>query len=197
MHGESGAIVPGIHFAAQLDDADAILRAVTAEIEVSTELIAAGSGNGAVATPRLTGWYGDPHASYTYSGITRTPKPWTPALAALRDRLNATLAIALNSCLVGVYEDGTNHVDWHADDEPELRDRIVSVSLGAARTFVLRESGIPANDRCARTEPVAIPLAHGSVLVMSVDSQRLWQHAIPEQPGAARRINLTYRVIAN
>ena len=118
------AIVPGMSFAPALPDADALLARLEREIEVSDELIATGAGT--VPTPRLTAWYGDAGASYTYSGITRVPQPWTPALAELRDRLNAQLGTALNSCLVGVYDDGASNVDWHADDEPELRDRIAA-----------------------------------------------------------------------
>jgi alkylated DNA repair dioxygenase AlkB len=179
-------IAPGIGFAPPLDDADAVLAQLEREIEVSDELVK--SHVGIVPTPRRTAWYGDSGALYTYSGITRTPRAWTPALAALRDRLNAQLDIALNSCLVGVYENGADNVDWHADDEPELRDRIVSVSLGATRTFHVRDG---------RTVEHRIPLEHGSGLVMSVASQTRWQHALPPQPHSGRRVNLTYRVIAH
>ena len=31
--------------------------------------------------PRLTAWYGDPDARYTYSGLAWEPRPWLPALA--------------------------------------------------------------------------------------------------------------------
>jgi alkylated DNA repair dioxygenase AlkB len=179
-------IVPGIELAKPLDDADAMYAALETEITVSDELIRVGAQT--VATPRLTGWYGDPGAAYTYSGLTRYPQPWPPVLDALRHRLNARFDIALNSCLVGVYESGAHIVDWHSDDEPELRDRIISVSLGAERTFLLRSTEL--------AMPVAIALAHGSVLVMSVASQKMWQHAVPAKPAAGRRINLTFRVIA-
>lgn len=180
-------IVPGIGFAARLPDADGLFALLEREIDASPELI--DEGNGMIATPRSTAWYGDADAIYTYSGITRFPNPWTPTLATLRDRLNRDLNIALNSCLVGVYDDGEKSVDWHADDEPELRDRIVSISLGASRHFFLRPGSHGAE--------LAITLDHGSVLVMSVASQQIWQHAIPPQPGAGRRLNLTFRVIAH
>jgi alkylated DNA repair dioxygenase AlkB len=90
--------------------------------------------------------------------------------------------------LVGVYADGSNSVDWHSDDEPELRDRIVSVSLGARRTFSLRAG--------TRGDEQHLALDHGSVLVMSVASQQVWQHAVLPAAGIGRRVNLTYRVIA-
>jgi len=34
----------------------------------------------AMPQPRLTAWYGEPGKSYTYSGITMIPTPWTPTL---------------------------------------------------------------------------------------------------------------------
>jgi alkylated DNA repair dioxygenase AlkB len=180
-------IVPGIGFVASLPDADSLLARILGEVDVSPELITV--GNDVVETPRSTAWYGDAGVTYTYSGLKRFPKPWTPTLATLRDRLDADLAIALNSCLVGVYEDGERSVDWHADDEPELRDRIVSISLGGSRRFLLR------SEPCGSA--LELTLTHGSVLVMSVASQLAWQHAVPPQPDAAKRVNLTFRVIAD
>jgi alkylated DNA repair dioxygenase AlkB len=190
-HDASGAgglteIVPGIALGPPLDDADQLFDALAREIEVSAELIRVGGS--VVATARRTGWYGDPGATYTYSGFAHVPKPWPPVLAALRTRLSARYALALNSCLVGVYDDGASSVDWHSDDEPELCDRILSVSLGALRTFLLRSA--------TQTVPIAVPLVHGSVLVMSVESQAIWQHSVPAEPVAGRRVNLTFRVIA-
>jgi alkylated DNA repair dioxygenase AlkB len=179
-------IVPGICLADPLGNADEMLARLEREVVVEDEYV--DFGDGPVAMPRLTGWYGDRDAVYTYTGMTNYPRPWTPALAALRDRLDAALATRLNSCLIGVYRDGSHAVDWHADDEPELRDRIVSVSLGATRTFQLRE--------VAGGAPFAVPLKHGSVLVMTVESQRLWQHAVPPEPSAGPRMNLTFRTIA-
>ena len=179
-------IAPGITFALPLDDPDTTLAALERELELSDEEVDLGGGR--VRMPRRTGWYGDPGAIYTYTGVPTEPKPWTPALAALRARLDALLGTRLNSCLVGWYADGESNVDWHADDEPELRDRIVSVSLGATRTFQLRDG--------REGTPIDVPLVHGSVLVMSVESQRRWQHAIPREPAAGPRMNLTFRTIA-
>ena len=93
--------------------------------------------------PRLTSWHGDPGCSYAYSGRLFHPAPWTPELAALRDRLIAAEGCAFNSVLVNHYRDGADSMGEHADDEPELgpsRDdvRIASISLGAPRRFVLR-----------------------------------------------------------
>ena len=180
-------IVPGVDlYPAFVGDAESSFVALEAELELRQEYV--NFGRGPVAMPRLTGWYGDPGAVYRYSGLVNTPAPWTPALAVLRADLNGRLAANLNSCLVNYYRNGENSMGWHADDERELRDRIVSVSLGASRTFRLRQG--------RRGKSIAVELEPGSVLTMTVESQRQWQHAIPKVAASAPRLNLTFRTIA-
>src|SRR5689334_20364557 len=59
-----------------------------------------------IPVPRLTAWYGDPGASYTYSGLRNEPLQWTPRLAALRDQASATAGVPLNSVLLNYYRSG-------------------------------------------------------------------------------------------
>ena len=96
-----------------------------------------------IVSPRLVSWHGDPEAYYRYSGRTFEPKPWTPELVGIKQRLDALLGAAFNSVLVNFYRDGQDSMGEHADDEPELgpaRDNILiaSVSLGTRRRFLLR-----------------------------------------------------------
>jgi alkylated DNA repair dioxygenase AlkB len=135
--------------------------------------------------PRLTAWYGDAGATYTYSGLRNEPAPWTSTLRRLRDDLNEALSLKLNSCLANWYRDGEDSMGWHADDERELRDAIVSVSFGATRSFQLREG--------RKGAPITLPLEHGSVLVMTVSSQRRHSHRVPKERNARERLNLTFR----
>ena len=180
-------ILPGITLhTGVLHDADALMNALRAEVKVVQEHLTFGGRD--VPMPRLTGWYGDPGTYYTYSGLKNEPRAWTPALADLRAQLTLLFEVPLNSCLVNVYRDGTRSIGWHADKEPELRDSIVSVSLGATRTFQLREG--------RAGEPIALPLEHGSVLTMTTESQRRYQHCVPKEPAAGPRMNLTFRHIA-
>src|SRR5262245_55835241 len=53
-----------------------------------------------VMQPRLTAWYGDPGASYRYSGLTVHPLAWTPALTHLRSRVEEAAGRAFNSVLL-------------------------------------------------------------------------------------------------
>ncbi len=143
-----------------------------------------------VAFPRLTAWYGDPGAAYTYSGIRNEPRAWTPLLRALRDRVAATSGARFNSVLLNRYRGGDDGMGWHSDDERELGAEpvIASLSVGAVRTFELRHRG----DR----ERIALPLASGSLLVMSGATQRHWLHRVAKDRRATgARINLTFRLV--
>src|SRR5262245_55369393 len=75
-----------------------------------------------IPVPRLTAWYGDPAAVYTYSGLRKEPLPWTPLLAHLRERIRNTAKVDFNSVLLNYYRDGNDSMGWHSDDEPELGD---------------------------------------------------------------------------
>ena len=140
-------------------------------------------------TPRLSCWIGDPDAVYTYSRTRFQPLPWTQAVASLRDELEARLGLRFNSVLANLYRDGRDAMGWHSDDEPELGPEpvIASLSFGAVRAFRLRE-------RSTRKAALSLDLAHGSLLLMSGATQRLYQHALPRRSGIeAARINLTFR----
>jgi len=139
-----------------------------------------------VPTPRLTAWTGD--VAYRYSGISNEPQPWTPTLAALRDRLVAELGSPFNSCLANLYRDGTDSMGEHSDDEPELgpRPTIASVSLGARRRFVLRHR--------ATGQRWSYDLGAGDLLVMRAESQSDYRHAVPKtRRPVGPRMNLTFR----
>jgi alkylated DNA repair dioxygenase AlkB len=144
----------------------------------------------AIPFPRLTAWYGDPGAVYTYSGIVNEPRAWTAGLARLRDRLHVALGVRFNSALLNLYRTGSDGMGWHADDEPELGEGpvIASISLGATRRFELR--------RLPKGDTRGLALEHGSLLVMSGETQRCWKHQVPKETTVrAPRVNLTFRVI--
>jgi alkylated DNA repair dioxygenase AlkB len=139
--------------------------------------------------PRLTAWYGDPEASYRYSGLSLTPLPWHPLLRSLADRIGERTAARYNAVLANAYRDGRDSMGWHRDDEVELGPNpvIASLSLGQERRFLLREAGQRSH---------GLDLAHGSLLVMKGDCQRRYQHALPKSRSEmGLRINLTFRLI--
>ena len=141
--------------------------------------------------PRLLAWYGDREASYRYSGMTHQPLPWTPLLSEIRQRLVDSLGQPLNGVLLNYYRDGQDSMGWHSDDERELgaEPLVASLSLGGERRFDLRRKG------STRIEH-SLQLAHGSLLVMSGQTQHHWQHQVAKtRKPCAPRLNLTFRLI--
>jgi alkylated DNA repair dioxygenase AlkB len=142
-----------------------------------------------VMSPRLVAWYGDPGVTYRYSGQQHCAEGWTPTLQMLRRRVERRIDLRFNSVLANLYRNGADSMGWHADNEPELGARpvIASLCFGRARRFQLRR-------RVDHGSRLGVVLEPGSLLVMSGDSQRDWQHCVPKMRGVAdTRINLTFR----
>ena len=143
--------------------------------------------------PRLTAWYGDEGATYSYSGTTRYPKPWTPLLREIKQAVEHAAGVCYNSLLVNLYRDGRDSVSWHSDEEEGLgrNPSIASVSFGAVRAFHLR---------CRQDKRLrhSMALAPGSLLLMQGPTQHYWHHQVPKTTRAVgRRINLTFRLIVD
>jgi alkylated DNA repair dioxygenase AlkB len=138
--------------------------------------------------PRLTAWHGE--ASYTYSGLTLQPLPFTPLLQAIRAAVEAATGHRYNSVLLNYYRDGRDSMGMHSDDEPELgpQPAIASVSFGATRAFILRHK---------RTrETIKLDLTDGSLLFMGGALQHNWVHGINKSARSlGPRVNLTFRRI--
>lgn len=142
--------------------------------------------------PRLLSWHGDPDAAYTYSGVQHQPEPWTPLLKRLKLSVEEAVGHTFNSVLLNLYRDHRDSMGMHADDEPELGAApvIASLSLGESRTFIFKHKR---NKSIAR---VKVPLASGSLLLMSGATQQNWKHGIEkERQPCGPRINLTFRTI--
>jgi alkylated DNA repair dioxygenase AlkB len=145
--------------------------------------------------PRLTCWYGDASSVYTYSGIRNEPRPWTPRLLAVKEKIEGTLSAQFNSVLLNLYRDGRDSMSWHSDDEPELgpTPTIASLSLGVVRRFDFRPIRSPQNPA---GKGCSLELEHGSLLLMKGETQRAWQHGIAKSPAMdGVRVNLTFRRI--
>jgi alkylated DNA repair dioxygenase AlkB len=182
------------------DEADALFAALQSRIAWERHRIRMFGRE--VDSPRLSCWIGDPGAVYTYSRVRFEPRPWPLALQPIRQRLRERLGVDFNSVLANLYRDGRDRMGWHSDDEPELGPApvIASLSLGAARRFVFKpkrrvgEEGLVRGAVHGRS--LGLELNHGSLLVMSGQTQARHLHALPAttKPVAAR-INLTFRRI--
>ena len=177
-------------FYEQLDlgDDQALLRQLTADTDWQQEYITVFGKTH--PQPRLVAWYGDPGASYTYSGLRHEPRPWTTLLAWLRDRVEVLSGHVFNSVLLNFYRDGRDSMGLHADDEPELGEQpvIASLSLGEQRTLYFKH-------RTRRELSILnLPLPSTSLLIMAGGTQANWKHGIRKLSRACGpRINLTFR----
>jgi len=143
-----------------------------------------------VLQPRLQAWYGT--KSYTYSGLTMQPEPWTEPLSFIRQACEQVSGQEFNSVLANLYRDGNDSMGWHQDNEKELGHQpvIASVSLGESRRFLLRNK--------LSGEKHEWQLSSGSLLIMAGNTQNHWQHSVPKTKKAkGNRTNLTYRHIVN
>lgn len=133
---------------------------------------------------RCTASFGTP---YNYSGQRYDALPMTPLIAEIASRASAYAGHPFDNCLANLYETGRNTMGFHRDsyDELEPGSLIAIASFGATRALVFRST-----DRQHRE---AFRLAHGSMLLMTEDTQRDWQHAVPRDDTAGLRISLTFR----
>ena len=141
--------------------------------------------------PRLTAWHGDAGIPYRYSGHQHVAEGWPAPLLPVRDAVSALCGHRFNSVLANRYRNGRDCMGYHSDDEPELGPQpwIASYSLGAERDFVFRPRG--GGRQC-----LCLALPDNSLLLMSPDVQRRFQHALPRrQRVQAERLNLTFRQI--
>jgi alkylated DNA repair dioxygenase AlkB len=142
-----------------------------------------------VMQPRLTALYGDPDRSYGYSGITMYPVDWTLELKEMKDALFEFSGIEFTHVLCNFYRNGQDSMGWHRDNEAVLgkNPSIASVTFGATRNFQIRHYE-------SKSHKIEIPLTHGSLLMMTGESQHHWEHQIAKSKKIiSPRINLTFR----
>ena len=137
---------------------------------------------------RLSACYGDPTASYGYSGLVRRALPWTERLRTLAAEVAAAVGSRFNFVLINRFRDGGDRLGWHADDEADLGPRpvIASLSVGAERVFRMRPKAGGAS--------IGRVLGHGSLVLMWGTSQRDFRHAVPPTARpVGERLNFTFR----
>jgi alkylated DNA repair dioxygenase AlkB len=172
------------------------------DVRYVPEFIAAGDGDALVAELEAsTVWRADSRMMYgrrvlvpreTAARGADCPQPWSPMLLRVRALIEAHTGTAFDYVFINRYRDGNDSVAWHNDNDAEEDPRrvIASLSLGATRTFELR----PLRRSGLNHKKIALPVAHGDLIVMQGATQLNWEHRIPKEPRVAtRRINLTFR----
>ncbi|MFC6051872.1 DNA methylase [Acinetobacter sp. Ac_877] len=140
-------------------------------------------------TDRKVVWYGDEHFKYHYSGTLKQAQVWDAGLFRLKQHIEKLVGHPFNSCLANLYENGTQGVGWHSDNEEALSPKtgeetvIASLSFGATRKFSFKHK--------LKNHKVDLMLQSGQLIVMRGTTQRDWKQKSTQilEP----RINLTFR----
>ena len=141
-----------------------------------------------IITNRKVAWYATSNIDYTYSNISKKALPFTPTLLSLKQIIEQKTGETYNACLLNLYENGSEGMGWHSDDEKELEPlaSIASLSLGSERKFSLKHK--------QNKQTVSVILENGSLLEMKNETQLFWKHALPKTTKVlGPRINLTFR----
>ncbi|XP_004691013.1 PREDICTED: alpha-ketoglutarate-dependent dioxygenase alkB homolog 2 [Condylura cristata] len=180
-------------------EADEIFQELEKEVEYFTGALARVQVFGKWhPVPRKQATFGDTGLTYTFSGLTLSPKPWIPVLERVRDRVSLVTGQTFNFVLVNRYKDGCDHIGEHRDDERELApgSSIASVSFGACRDFFFRHKDSRGKSPSRKMETVRLQLAHGSLLMMNPPTNTHWYHSLPVRKKIlVPRVNLTFRKI--
>jgi len=164
------------------------------------------TGSQGLPIPRKTAWMISQNCTcrYRYGGMEVDPELFPPWMVHLMQTVMPACGLKSfeampNSCNLNLYEDGTNSVGWHADDEQLFQGRfqdcrIISLSLGARRRFELRLNWPEKGEEGL----VQIMLGDGDLCTMEGMTQKHFQHRVAREAHAVSgpRINLTWRWIA-
>lgn len=128
--------------------------------------------------------------AYNYSQMVYPEKTFLPELEDLSNELKKVTGYTPNNCLVNYYPDGKSKMGYHSDrtDNLEKGTGVAIVSLGTTRTLRFRNINNPGT-------VMDYELSPGSLIYMTQEIQKEWQHAIPKGDTNESRISLTFRKI--
>ena len=124
---------------------------------------------------------------------------WPREAMIVKEELERVSGSKVNYCLVNLYNDHTESLGYHHDEEvfeeEEGRDDVISLSLGATRKFHMKHKTDNAPGRLNAKLTRSFMLSEGSLLIMrGKETQNKWLHAVPTTSvPCGARINLTYR----
>lgn len=159
-----------------------------------------------VVVPRDEVVIGPHPISYRYSNHDVSFHLESPAFYALRVWAQNRFNAPYDFVLCNRYNNGNDHVGWHADDEKSIDQSypIVSISLGDTRRFSVRRkppkkpeskvSTTTTKSSRKSTGAISMDLRQRDVLVMSPGMQETWQHCLRPAKEAKTRWNITLRV---
>jgi alpha-ketoglutarate-dependent dioxygenase alkB family protein 2 len=152
--------------------------------------------------PRKQVAYGKSGLSYKFSGVTVKTKDWNEknlvctVIRNIKHRVEVFTKKKFNFVLINRYEDGSDNIGYHCDDEKELGDdaSIIGVSFGSERDFKFKakKGFIPKT----LASDMTFVLHHGSLVAMNNPTNKYWMHSLPPRARVKKpRISLTFRYI--
>lgn len=134
---------------------------------------------------RKTASYGK---AYNYSQMAYPYQDFLPGLQAIISQLKPVIGFEANNCLINYYADGNAKMGYHSDqtDILEPGTGIAIVSVGATRILKFRNINDPELF-------LTYELTAGSLVYMTQEIQKHWQHAIPRSATEQGRMSLTFR----
>lgn len=144
-----------------------------------------------IDSPRKVCAFSSDGKTYSYAGFTRGSVKWTPELYRLKVKLENTFGETFNYALVNRYDDGSDYIGWHSDNEKDIcpGSTIISVSLGQKRKFMIK-------DIKTGKEKYGIALEDGSLITMEGNMQEIYKHCVPKsKQKMSTRYNITFRNI--
>ena len=126
--------------------------------------------------------------AYNYSQISYPFQEFLPELQEIIKKIETALKFEPNNCLINYYLDGKSKMGFHSDQTDILEENtgVAIVSVGETRMLRFRniQNKEIIND---------FPLPSGSLIYMTNEVQKEWQHAIPASDTENGRMSLTFR----
>ena len=137
---------------------------------------------------RDIGFFSNETEGYYYSGKLASSKPLKPNLVELLKIVNTLFGSSYNGILVNRYNDGTNYISEHSDNENTLDDiGVVAISYGAIRKFRIR-------NKITKEKVIDIPTTSYSLIQMGGNFQKEFTHEIPlTKKDVGIRYSFTFR----
>ena len=124
--------------------------------------------------------------------MTKQAHAWNAGLFRLKQHIEQLVGHPFNTCLANLYDNGSQGMGWHSDDEPALVTErgletvVASLSFDATRKFSFKHK--------TKAEKVDLLLQSGQLIVMRGQTQTYWKHTLAKSTKILEpRINLTFR----
>jgi len=126
--------------------------------------------------------------AYNYSQIDYPYQEFPPKLQTIIKRLKPIIGFEANNCLINFYMNGKSKMGYHSDqtDILETNTGIAIISIGEPRFLKFRNIETP-------DQFLIYELTAGSLIYMTQEIQKIWQHSIPKSDTENGRISLTFR----